>query len=66
MEAAIPFMSGDHTNTVKWCIEYLMKPSPAPVNWVMMKVSAVIDDNAKSMNLLDWVVPLVLFMVHSI
>jgi len=56
MKAAIPFMLGDHTNTVKWCIENLLKSSPAPVNWVMMKVSAVIDDNTESMALLDWVV----------
>jgi hypothetical protein len=55
MKAAIPFMSGDHTNTVKWCIENLLKSSPAPVNWLMMKVSAVVDKNAESMALLDWV-----------
>jgi hypothetical protein len=55
MEAAIPFMSGDHTNTVKWCIDNLLKSSPAPVNWLMMKVNAVIDDNTESMDLLDWV-----------
>ena len=55
MKAAIPFISGDHTNTVKWCIENLKKSSPAPVNWLMMKVNAVIYDNVESVALLDWV-----------
>jgi hypothetical protein len=53
---AIPYMRGAVHGTVKWCIENLLESSPAPVSWVMMKVSAVIDENIECMTLLDWVV----------
>jgi len=56
MKAAIPFIPGDHINIVQWCIENLFESSPALVNWVMMKVNAIIDKNAEFMALLDWVV----------
>jgi hypothetical protein len=56
MKGAIPFILGVHTNDVKWCINNLMKSSPAPVYWVIMKMNVVIDNNAESMAFLDWVV----------
>jgi hypothetical protein len=56
MKIAIPKMSGNNVNTVKWCIENLSKTSPAPVNWVKMKMNAIMNNYAESLELLDWVV----------
>ena len=53
---AIPYMSGHNVNTVKWCIENLSKTSPAPVDWVKMKMNAIINNYTESLELLDWVV----------
>lgn len=52
LHAAIPFISGDHTETVKWCIQ---NRKSVGVNWVLMKVNAVFCENTEAMNLLDWV-----------
>jgi len=56
MRFAIPKMYCENTNTVKWCIENLLISPPAPVNWVIMKASAIVNKNIDSIDLLDWVV----------
>ena len=56
MKIDIPKMSGNNVNTVKWCIEHLSKTSPAPVNWVKMKLNAIINNYSESLELLYWVV----------
>jgi hypothetical protein len=53
MELAIPNMCGSATNTVKWCLDYLSESSPGMVNWVMIKVEAIVYKNTESMDLLD-------------
>ena len=56
MRFAIPKMYCENKNTVKWCIENLLISPHAPVNWVMMKASAIVNKNIDSIDLLDWVV----------
>jgi hypothetical protein len=56
MRLSIQYMYCENSNTVKWCIENLLISPPAPVNWVMMKTSAIVKKNTVSMDLLDWVV----------
>ena len=53
---AIDFMSCDHPNTVKWCIENLSESSSFHVNWVLMKVEAIVYKKTECIDLLDWVV----------
>jgi hypothetical protein len=56
MKDVIRFISCDHLNTVKWCIENLSESSPLPVNWVLMKVEAIVYEKTECIDLLDWVV----------
>jgi hypothetical protein len=55
MKYAIPRMYCENTKTVKWCIENLCISPPAPVNWVMMKACAIVENNIDTIDLLDWV-----------
>jgi hypothetical protein len=71
MKFAIPNICGATTATVKWCIENLLESCPTPVNWLMMKVEAIMHENIESMDLLDWVVVppcpfLVFFFVDNV